>query len=494
MENALGQERLAALLAEAIGRHGVPGASLALLADGETRTAAAGSLNLGTGVAATVDSVFQIGSITKVYTATAAMRLVEQGRLALDARVADLIPGFRVADPQTTAALTVRHLLTHTSGLAGDVYPDTGRGDDAVALAVDSYATLPQELPLDSRWAYCNSGWVILGRVLETVTGTTWDAALRTLLLEPAGLAETMTLPEEALRFRAALGHVGEPPQPSPQWGMPRALGPAGLACATARDLVAFARLHLDGGVADDGARVLAAETVAQMQREQVSCAGLSGRSDAYGLGWMLFDWGGRRVVGHDGGTIGQLAYLRFVPDAGVALGLLTNGGDGDGCFRELAATLLRESCGVVVPQPAAPAAQPAAPAAEAALLGRWEQAAMRLTVTRGERGPVAVAEALDPLEQAAAGGERAACELAPLDPDRGRWLLRAPGIVTHGEDWAPLALFEHDGVRYAHLAGRAMRRVGDGDASAAATGAAAAAVAAAATAGGATAGGAAEA
>lgn len=92
-------------------RHGVPGASLAMLRDGQVEALATGLLNTRTGVAATTDSLFQIGSITKVYTASMVMRLVEQGLVTLDTPVAEILPGFRVADEGVSRQVTVRHLL-----------------------------------------------------------------------------------------------------------------------------------------------------------------------------------------------------------------------------------------------------------------------------------------------------------------------------------------------------------------------------------------------
>src|SRR4051812_15620762 len=118
----------------------VPGASLAVLADGEVKTAAAGVLNVDTGVTVTPDTLFQIGSITKSYTATAFMRLVERGELGLDAPVRDIVRGFKLADPVVAKMVTPRHLLAHTSGIAGECFEDTGRGDDALERYVEACA------------------------------------------------------------------------------------------------------------------------------------------------------------------------------------------------------------------------------------------------------------------------------------------------------------------------------------------------------------------
>ncbi len=150
---------------------------------------------------------------------------------------------------------TIRHLLTHTSGVDGDFFDDFGRGDDCVARYVDACATLPSLFSPGDMWSYCNAGFVVLGRIIETITGMTWDEALRTRLLEPAALHDTVTLPEQALLHRAATGHFLMPSLEitrAPRWDMPRAQGPAGSnVSATTRDLLGFARLHMDGGVAE---------------------------------------------------------------------------------------------------------------------------------------------------------------------------------------------------------------------------------------------------
>ena len=235
--------------------------------------------------------------------------------------------------------MTIRHLLTHTSGIDGDHFADTGRGDDALENYVESCAALRQVHPLGATMSYCNTGFSLLGRIdrgrAPARSGTRRSA---TRLFEPLGLTHTATLPEDVLRFRAAIGHI-EPPghemQTAPAWGLPRSAGPAGGICSTAADVVGFAALHLDGGGA--AATAPERESVRAMQEPQVVVpSGGRALSRHWGLGWSIFDWNGRTVLGHDGGTIGQSAFLRVVPDAGVAVALLTNGGNPIALFREL--------------------------------------------------------------------------------------------------------------------------------------------------------------
>jgi len=291
------------------------------------------------------------------------LRLVDQGLATVDTPVAEILPGFRVADPEVSRRVTLRHLLCHTSGINGDFFLDTGPGDDCLARYVQACAGLPQSHPLGVTFSYCNSGFVILGRVIEQLTGMVWDAALAEQLIALLGLTHTWTLPEDVLRFRAAMGHVtgavGQEPQPASSWYEMRSIGPAGLVCTTAADVVAFARLHLEDGCATDGTRVLAAANAAEMQHPQVAVPNPHAMADHWGLGWALSDWGGRRVFGHDGDSIGQSAFLRVVPDAGVAVALLTNS-DRTGAFhREVSTELLAGLCDLAPPVPLEPPANP---------------------------------------------------------------------------------------------------------------------------------------
>jgi CubicO group peptidase (beta-lactamase class C family) len=221
-------------------------------------------------------------------------------------------------------------MLTHTSGVDGDFFDDFGRGDDAVARYVAACADLPQVFSPGAMWSYCNAAFSVLGRIIEVMTDLTWDAALKTRLLEPLGVTHTVTFPEDALLHNTAAGHRVTPSLEMPlveRWGMPRGAGPAGATpCSTVGDLLSFARLHIDGGVTRDGARLLSESSVRKMQQPEITLPPTPGDGAAHwGLGWMLFDWGGRRVIGHDGGTLGQQSSLRVLPDERFAVALLTN-------------------------------------------------------------------------------------------------------------------------------------------------------------------------
>jgi CubicO group peptidase (beta-lactamase class C family) len=389
-----------ARLDELRARHHVPAASLAILVGGDVHELASGVLHRRTGVEATTDSVFQMGSIAKVYTATLIMQLADSGQLDLDAPVVDVLPEFSVADPGLTRAITTRRLLSHTSGLTCDFTYDSGRGDDCLAKYVEAAKGVALDCPPGEALSYSSVGYNVLGRIIEVLTGKVWDEALKDLLLTPLGLDHTVTLPEEALRFRAAMGHLGEPgqdPDPAPSWDlMPRSAGPYGRVIATAGDLARLARMHLAGGVAQDGTRILSEETVSLMQRRVVESPDKwSVSADGWGLGWTLYDWNGIQGYGHDGASIGQYGYLRVVPSAGVAIALLTNGGGARELYAELYRELLAELAGVTMPDAFTPPAKP--PVVDfAPLVGTYRREGVIITVTERDGAGRMVYEFVD--------------------------------------------------------------------------------------------------
>ncbi|WP_308168138.1 serine hydrolase domain-containing protein [Nonomuraea sp. NEAU-A123] len=365
MAGAMGR-RLAELIAE----HEVPGAALAYLHRGEVHEFAAGTLNKDTGVEATPDSLFQIGSVTKVWTATLLMRQIERGRLTLDTPVAEVLPEFRVADPEVTKAVTVRHLLSHTSGIDGDLFLDTGRGDDCVEKYVEACADLAQNHPLGATQSYCNSGFSIAGRILEKLEGKRWDDVLREQIVEPLGLTHTWTLPEDVLRFRAAMGHMDG--KTAPVWGLMRSAGPAGLICSRPADVVAFARAHLEGGLLDDPRA---------MWEPQIDIPNPYALGKQWGIGWILDEWDGHQVISHGGNTIGQHAMLWAVPDTGTIVCVTANGGHSGAFTHAVATELFAELDALTVPPRLGPPETPVQVEVDK-YAGVYERAGFRTTLT----------------------------------------------------------------------------------------------------------------
>ncbi|URM94323.1 beta-lactamase family protein [Actinomadura madurae] len=353
-------ERLPRLLEE----HDVPGAGWAVLQGDQVADGAAGLTSKATGVEATADSVFQIGSVTKLWTSTLVMQLVDEGTVDLDRPVRGYLPEFRIADDLATERITVRQLLNHTAGFEGDIFTDTGVGDDCLEKYVATLDTVPQLFPPGEQFSYNNAGYCVLGRLVEVLRKKPYDQCLREHLIAPLGLTHTATGPYEAIMFRAAVGHVEPEPGagyvPAPMWAMARSNAPAGsMLSMRPRDLVAFARMHLDGGVAADGTRVLAPGTAAWMHAREVGLPDLGLMGTSWGLGFERFDTPDGVIIGHDGSTIGQNAFLRMVPEAGLAVALLTNGGDAVPLYREIVGRVLAELSELRLPALPVPPAEP---------------------------------------------------------------------------------------------------------------------------------------
>ncbi len=341
--------------AELVAEHNVPGAAIAVLKDGAIIDAGAGILSTATKVDVTADSVFQIGSITKVWTATLVMQLVDEGLLDLDAPIRRYLPGFRLQDESAAAAITTRQLLSHQAGFEGDVFTDTGRGDDAIEKYVEEIAGLPQLFAPGELFSYNNVGFSVLGRLVEVLRGKTWEQALVDHIVTPLGLTHVAPSAYEAILHRAAVGHVGAGEDgvqiPAPTWALARSNEPAGSMLAMSpRDLLSFVAMHLAEGAAPDGTRILSPLSARAMRTAQVALPRLTGMGAAWGLGWEITTTDAPVVIGHDGGTIGQAAFLRAVPEAGLAVALLTNGGDVFGLFEDVVAHIVQEVAGVTLP------------------------------------------------------------------------------------------------------------------------------------------------
>ncbi|MEV6491403.1 serine hydrolase, partial [Actinoplanes sp. NPDC051633] len=429
-------QRRLAVLAE---RHGVPGATLGILHGDHLAEAAYGVLSRATGVPVTTDSLFHIGSITKVFTATLVMQLADEGTLDLDAPLAKVLPELALNDE----GITVRHLLRHTSGIDGDLFTDFGRGDDAVERYVSALPGEAQLFPAGAAWSYCNSGFVLAGRVVERLTGATWDDVLRDRLLEPLGMDHTVTLPEEALLHRVAVGHLKG--APAKMWHFARAIGPAGIISSTAGDVLRFARMHLRGG---DG--LLSPASAAAMTAHEVDVPNPESLGDSWGLGWIRASWDGRRLYGHDGSTIGQTAFLKVLPDEDLAVVLLTNNDDGAGLYQDLFTEIFAELAGITVPAPPTPP-EPPVTASLDEHLGTYERAGVRLEVLEGARLRMTMSGLFAELSDEPV----VETELIALGPDR--FLTRQPGERT----WTPVT-FEvlPTGERFLHLGTRAAPKV----------------------------------
>jgi len=450
-------ERWATRLHDLAADEGVPGAVLGVWADGQEVAAAAhGVLNAETGVRATADSLFQIGSITKAWTTTMIMQLVDEGRLSLDTTVAEVLPGVRLGREDASGGVAIRHLVTHTSGIDGDIFTDTGRGDECVERYVGELGGAARIFGPGAAYSYCNSGFVLLGRIIEVLDGRIWDASLRERLIGPLGLTRTVTLPEEAIRHRTATGHRERPRQDQPVsvWGLPRSVGPAGLITSDVEGVLSFARLHLDGGVTPDGTGLLSQVSAEAMRQHRAEIPG-SGDPDAVGLGWRLHRWGGRQIFGHDGGTIGQTAYLRIDPEARLIACLLTNSSQSQSLFQRLFSEVFGTYAGVTVPPSPGPTDGSANPDAQRHA-GRYQRASMGYDVSVRD-GRLHMVSGPSGDREAFSDEEPQEFDLYPADATGDNFVVRS----DDRQPWSSLAFGRFgDQAPYMFLGGRITPRV----------------------------------
>ncbi len=154
-------------------------------------------------------TLFQIGSTGKTYIATAILILVEQGRIDLHAPVRTYVPELRLKDEQVARDVTFLHLLNHTAGWDGDLFEETGEGDDALDRYVRRMATIEQVTPLGTRVSYNNASFGVAGLVLERVTGQPYEDVIRELLLEPLDMRRTFLFAKEVMTYRFSAGRNG---------------------------------------------------------------------------------------------------------------------------------------------------------------------------------------------------------------------------------------------------------------------------------------------
>lgn len=382
------QDEISARLTELTQEFGVPGAALAVARDDEMITAATGVLSRHTGYPVTTDSWFQIGSVTKLFTSSLAMQLADEGLVDLAAPVRTYLPDFSVGDAEADETITVRNLLTHSSGIQGDYFADFGRGDDAVRRYVESLPEVGMLHRPGEMFSYCNSGFSVLGRVIEVVRGKEFGAVLDERLFTPLGIAGGTTA-EQALLGRAAVGHVpgkdGAASEPAAVWALPYSAGPAGASpFMDPAGLVSFARMHLSGGRAADGTVVLSPEAVADMQTPRYGADGMPGRQ--VGSSWIIEDWAGEPVIGHTGGTLGHFTFFLVHPTSGTVTVLMTNGPGAVRLNRGLMIPLLSELIGLPRPEEPAPPADPPSLDLDAAV-GEYRHYGVRARVEKAGDG-----------------------------------------------------------------------------------------------------------
>jgi CubicO group peptidase (beta-lactamase class C family) len=345
--------RLRRLVAEKSEELNVPGVAVGVHLEGAEDYVFHGVTSVENPLAVDETTLFQIGSTGKTFTATAIMRLVEAGKLSLDDRVQKHVPELRLRDRSVAETVTILQLLNHTAGWDGDFFEDTGDGDDNLRRYVRKMRKLRQHFPPGSTTAsYNNAAVALAGRVIEKVTGKTYEDAIRDLLFIPIGLEHSFFNPNEVMTHRFVAGHGEDDGKLKVirPWKMMRASNPMGGIVSTAGDQVRWARFHLGDGRPPSGKRVLRRSSLKLMRRPTARLPVALG--DEVGISWLMHDIAGVRMVGHGGTTPGQLSAFQMVPERDFAITILTNANKGGELHRDVLKWALKAYLGLVEPEP----------------------------------------------------------------------------------------------------------------------------------------------
>lgn len=348
--------------AEQLAYHGVPGVVVGVVSGGKLAWAKGyGTTDLAGGVPPTPSTPFRIGSVSKVFTATAVLLLRDAGKLRLDDPVAKHLPWFRVPTPFPDAPpITIEHLLTHTSGLSREA-PFPSWTTHSFPTREELKAAMPRVTVLNppgKAYLYSNLGLALLGEVVVAASGETWAGYLEKHLFDPLGMASTTGAPTPA--EVAALPRQHRRKQPDGSRGTLEyydtgSFAPAAAVVSTLEDLARFAALQLTAdpsGPPAGGAQVLSGPTLAEMQRPHWVNGGWTG---ARGLGWGISRRDGRTYVSHGGWIGGHRAQLLLDPERRLAAIALTNADDASpGLFARQALDLVGPAV-AVPPAPAEP-------------------------------------------------------------------------------------------------------------------------------------------
>lgn len=307
-----------------------------LFPDGRQWTGVAGVADLATNRPLTIDTPFAVASVSKTFLAAEILSLVGEGRILLDGAVAPLLPGTLVGAAAIDERITVRMLLDHTSGLRDFLV--SAELDRAVRADPGAVWTPAQALsyagrpvaPAGKGYHYANTNYVLLGLIVEAVTGRTLAEEYRTRFFEPLAL-RTATyqgaeppVAELPTAYRYSSGRLDATPLDvtdgspiRPFTAITTAAGAAGSIAASARDLARWARA-LYGG------HVIPADLVELMVRDADVTLTLD-PPYPYGLGVQVFTIDGRLSYGHSGRLVGARSVVRWFPDEGVAIAVVTN-------------------------------------------------------------------------------------------------------------------------------------------------------------------------
>jgi CubicO group peptidase (beta-lactamase class C family) len=342
-------EEIDGVMTRALQRWGIPGATLGISLGGETTERAYGIANLDTRQPVLTESIFRLASISKPFTATLAMTLVDEGLLDLDLPIAAYLPAIALRDSAARATLTMRHLLSHTGGFDCEFPTDVqqfGSNDDALGALIEHYDELRQWTQPGEMLSYCNTGFWLAGAVISAIAGVPFEQAMRERVFAPLGLERSCYAADEAIVHPIALGHMPTSPEGTEHslvrsFAYPRVRRPSGGVIANARDVLRFANAHM--GIGEQS--VLSDESRLSMQQPQTRLRQTT--PDCWGIGWEIIDHPQGKIIGHGGSFGGYQTHLAIVPERQFAFVVLTNSARGSSAFPAIKRYLLEVFAGI---------------------------------------------------------------------------------------------------------------------------------------------------
>jgi CubicO group peptidase (beta-lactamase class C family) len=311
-------------------RLNIPGVSLAIVeGDQIVHLRGFGRARPG-GEAPSPETPFFIGSLTKSITALAVMQLVEAGKVELDAPVQRYLPWFRVADPQASAQMSVRHLLNQTSGLP--VLPGLANlGDfddrpDAAERQVRALSRLKLTRPVGSKFEYSNTNYNVLGLIVETASGESYSDYIQQHIFDPLEMGHSYTSKSEAQQNGLAVGYrywFGQP-FPAPNLSISPSSLPSGQLISSAEDIAHFLIAQLNGG-RYCGKQIISEAGIDELHLPAAEISEMGFSLGYYGMGWISQEIGKSRIVSHSGIVPNFGAFMALVPEQKKGMVLLFN-------------------------------------------------------------------------------------------------------------------------------------------------------------------------
>ena len=328
--NSASYDAIDAYVEQQMHRLHVPGISLAIVeGDKIVHLRGFGRARPG-GEAPTPQTPFFIGSLTKSFTALAVMQLVEAGKIDLDDPVQRYLPWFRVADPQASAKMTVRHLLNQTSGLPGSsgeiVLADFDDSPGATERQARALSTLVLARPVGSAWEYCNSNYGLLGLIIEAASGESYADYIQNHIFTPLAMSHSTASPAMAKQNGVAVGHQYRfmVPFAVPSMPFPHGALPGGGLISSSEDLARYMIALLNGGRWGD-VHILSGAGIDELHRGVGDVRAMGMTLGQYGMGWFVGKIGGTKLVFH-GGTLPDFAsHMALLPEQKKGVVLLFN-------------------------------------------------------------------------------------------------------------------------------------------------------------------------